>query len=191
MICHYPGWIFQMLDKAIHQKNRYPVDKYQGNQLCYSADSIICLLNIKCKILVEANIPLGTTNQKCCPDHTGWLSHQGLNKELLFSWLVTIPIFIELTGQQGSYSKQFAVSGLEPQIQSLLSVCYFFSVVVVELHCLHIFLCYRRAYNSKKAKLIKKKVKAFSAPPFVLKAVMAGQVREQSLDILRIDIGYH
>lgn len=64
-------------------------------------------------------------------------------------------------------------------------------MVVVELHCLHIFLCYRRAYNSKKAKLIKKKVKAFSAPPFVLKAVMAGQVREQSLDILRIDIGYH
>ena len=39
-----------------------------------------------------------------------------------------------------------------------------------------VFFFHRRAYNSQRARSIKKKVKAFSAPPFVLKAVMAGQV---------------
>ena len=53
------------------------------------------------------------------------------------------------------------------------------------------FLFYRRAYNSQKARLIKKKVKAFSAPPFVLKAVMAGQVRISHLIFCVSYIGYH
>lgn len=44
---------------------------------------------------------------------------------------------------------------------------------------LYVFdIFYRRAYNSQRARSMKKKFKAFSAPPFVLKAVMAGQVGE-------------
>lgn len=43
----------------------------------------------------------------------------------------------------------------------------------------------RRAYNSQKSRSIKKKVKAFSASPFVLKAVMAGQRWEEG------DEAYH
>jgi len=42
-------------------------------------------------------------------------------------------------------------------------------------------LFYRRAYNSQRARSLKKKFKAFSAPPFVLKAVMAGQVGKSHL----------
>lgn len=41
---------------------------------------------------------------------------------------------------------------------------------------LSVLFLHRRAYNSQKSRSIKKKVKAFSASPFVLKAVMAGQV---------------
>ena len=50
---------------------------------------------------------------------------------------------------------------------------------MLSLGCLIFF--YRRAYNSQKARTMKKKAKAFSAPPFVLKAVMAGQVGESNL----------
>ena len=31
--------VVQKMDSAIHRINHYPVDKYQGNQLCYPLDS--------------------------------------------------------------------------------------------------------------------------------------------------------
>ena len=37
--------VVQKLDTAIHWINHYPVDKYQGNKLCYPVDSITHLLN--------------------------------------------------------------------------------------------------------------------------------------------------
>ena len=37
--------VVQTSDSAIHQIIRYTVDKYLGNQLCYSVDSIIHLSN--------------------------------------------------------------------------------------------------------------------------------------------------
>ena len=33
--------VVQTLDSAIHRINRYPVDKYWGNQLCYLLDRVL------------------------------------------------------------------------------------------------------------------------------------------------------
>lgn len=85
-------------------------------------------------------------------------------------------------------SKMVLIAGGGPVPLVGVGSCDVFCLPTPLLSCIKpVFLSMyeRRAYNSQRARSMKKKFKAFSAPPFVLKAVMAGQVWEEG------DESYH
>lgn len=79
-------------------------------------------------------------------------------------------------------SKMVLIAGGGPVPLVGVDSCDVFCLPTPVLSCIKpVFLSVyeRRAYNSQRARSLKRKVKAFSAPPFVLKAVMAGQRWEE------------
>lgn len=85
-------------------------------------------------------------------------------------------------------SKMVLISGGGPTPLVGVGTCDMFCLPTLLLSCIKpVFLSVyeRRAYNSVRARSLRRKVKAFSAPPFVMKAVMAGQVWEDG------DESYH
>lgn len=85
-------------------------------------------------------------------------------------------------------SKMVLIAGGGPVPLVGIHPCDVFCLPTPVLYCIRpMFLSVyeRRAYNSKRARSIRREIKAFSAPPYVLKAVMAGQRWEEG------DEAYH